>query len=63
MSGNNLLSIINDILDFSKIESGQIELEQIGLNIRHEIAQVTRLLSVNDLKKVFLKTEIDKGGA
>jgi len=32
-SGEALLSIINDILDFSRIEAGQLELEQVALDL------------------------------
>jgi PAS domain S-box-containing protein len=32
-SGHNLLAIINDILDFSKVEAGQLELEQIEVDL------------------------------
>jgi signal transduction histidine kinase/DNA-binding response OmpR family regulator len=32
-SGDSLLSIINDILDFSKIESGNLELEEVPLQV------------------------------
>lgn len=61
MSGNNLLTIINDILDFSKIESGQIELENIELNLRNEIGQVIKLLDNKARRKgIYLKTEIDE---
>lgn len=61
VSGNNLLSIINDILDFSKIESGQIEIEQVNLNLRNEIKQVIRLLEIKAEKKsIFIRTEIEE---
>ncbi|MCX6281010.1 MAG: response regulator [Bacteroidetes bacterium] len=46
ISGNNLLSIINDILDFSKIEAGQVELENIGFNLRHNLEEVVKMLHV-----------------
>ncbi|MCD4769259.1 MAG: response regulator [Bacteroidales bacterium] len=61
MSGNNLLTIINDILDFSKIESGQIELENIELDLRNEINQVIKILDNKASRKgIYLKTKIDK---
>jgi len=61
MSGNNLLTIINDILDFSKIESGQIELENIELNLRNEITQIINLLDNKARRKgISLNTKIDK---
>lgn len=38
--GENLLSVINDILDFSKIESGNMELEEIDVDLRSCIEEV-----------------------
>jgi signal transduction histidine kinase/CheY-like chemotaxis protein/ligand-binding sensor domain-containing protein len=38
--GENLLTVINDILDFSKIESGNLELEEIDLDVRSCIEEV-----------------------
>nr|NQU92676.1 response regulator [Bacteroidota bacterium] len=59
ISGNNLLSIINDILDFSKIESGQVELESITFNLRKDIDDIIKLLSLKaQEKRLALKTEI-----
>ncbi|MCX6286237.1 MAG: response regulator [Bacteroidetes bacterium] len=46
ISGTNLLSIINDILDFSKIEAGQVELENIGFNLRYNLEEVVKMLHV-----------------
>ncbi|MBC35419.1 MAG: hybrid sensor histidine kinase/response regulator [Bacteroidetes bacterium] len=44
VSGNNLLIIINDILDFSKIETGNINLENIDLDLSKEIEQTLMLM-------------------
>ncbi|MBI9037873.1 MAG: response regulator [Bacteroidales bacterium] len=51
ISGNNLLTIINDILDFSKIEADQIKLENIRFNIREEINNIIKLLSIKAIGK------------
>ena len=51
ISGNNLLTIINDILDFSKIEADQIALENIRFNIREEINNIIKLLSIKAIGK------------
>ena len=51
ISGNNLLTIINDILDFSKIEADQITLENIRFNIREEINNIIKLLSIKAIGK------------
>lgn len=51
VSGNNLLSIINNILDFSKIESGQINLEEIPVNLHSEIENVFYILRLKAREK------------
>ncbi len=51
ISGNNLLTIINDILDFSKIEADQVDLENIRFNIREEINNIIKLLSIKAIGK------------
>src|SRR5262249_40191136 len=40
-----LLAVINDILDFSKIEAGKLAIEQVDLNLRVLIEDVTTLLA------------------
>ena len=44
LSGQNLMMIINDILDFSKIEAGAMRLENINLDLRSTVEDVTVLL-------------------
>ncbi len=60
-SANNLMTIINDILDFSKIEAGQIEMENINFDIRFQIEEIIKLLTLKTKeKKLNLFTKIDK---
>ncbi len=44
LSGQNLMMIIDDILDFSKIEAGAMRLENIYLDLRSTVEDVTVLL-------------------
>jgi len=44
-SATSLLTIINDILDFSKVEAGKLELEQLDMDLRGILKDVTRLVS------------------
>ena len=44
-SAEALLSLLNDILDFSKIEAGQLELEEIGFDLRTMVEGVTETLA------------------
>lgn len=58
-SANNLMAIVSDILDFSKIESGQIELENIPLDIYKGIDDIIKLLSFQTTdKNIALNREI-----
>lgn len=50
-SAESLLSIINEILDFSKVEAGKVDLDLVPFNIRHEIDQIKKTLSVRADKK------------
>ena len=50
-SSDALLAIINDILDFSKLEAGKFELENIDLNIRTVVEEVTDLLATEAYNK------------
>jgi two-component system, sensor histidine kinase and response regulator len=45
-SGESLLTLINDILDFSKIEAGRLELDQHPFDIREELGDTMRSLSL-----------------
>ncbi len=44
-SAEALLSLLNDILDFSKIEAGQLELEEIGFDLRTLVEGVAETLA------------------
>ena len=50
-SGHNLLSIINDILDFSKVEAGQLELENLELDLRELVGTAVGLFDSQALAK------------
>ena len=50
-SGHNLLSIINDILDFSKVEAGQLELENLELDLRELVGTAVALFESQALAK------------
>ena len=45
-SAENLLSLINDILDFSKIEAGKLTLEHIDFDLRAQLQEVVKPLSL-----------------
>ncbi len=44
-SGGLLLNVINDILDFSKIEAGKLDLQEIELDLRNTVEEVTGLVA------------------
>jgi PAS domain S-box-containing protein len=44
-SGSLLLTVINDILDFSKIEAGKLDLQEIELDLRSIVEEVTGLVA------------------
>lgn len=50
-SGAILLSIINDILDFSKIEAGYVKLENIPIDLYHEVESVMTLQAVSSVSR------------
>ena len=59
-SALGLLTIINDILDFSKIEAGKLDLEQIDMDFRHTVDDVSRLLAIQaHAKGLELITSVD----
>src|SRR5208282_3008992 len=50
-NGVTLLHLINDILDLAKVESGQLSLEEIGLDIRELIDTVGETMGVRAHEK------------
>lgn len=46
-SGDALLTLLNDILDLSKIEAGQLDLENVSINLRDLIEEVVSLIAFN----------------
>lgn len=61
-SARALLNIINDILDFSKVEAGKLELEQVEVNLRDVVEEVSRLISIQaDSKGLEVIAHIDPG--
>src|SRR5947209_4307629 len=59
-STDALLAIVNDILDFSKIEAGHLELENVDFDLREQVWDIIRPLSVQaDQKGLEVICEID----
>ncbi|MEA2012014.1 MAG: response regulator [Verrucomicrobiota bacterium] len=46
ISADSLLTILNDILDFSKIEAGKLDIESVEFDLRKQVEQLGRLLSI-----------------
>lgn len=59
-SARALLNVINDILDFSKVEAGKLELEEVDVNLRDVVEEVSRLISIQaDAKGLEVIAHID----
>jgi signal transduction histidine kinase/CheY-like chemotaxis protein len=50
-SADSLLSLINDILDFSKIEAGKLDMETIDFNLRHNLDDAMKAMSIRAHQK------------
>ncbi|HXS95626.1 MAG TPA: ATP-binding protein [Candidatus Limnocylindrales bacterium] len=50
-SAESLLTVINDILDFSKIEAGKLDFEPVAFDIRKDLDQTIKALSVRTKAK------------
>lgn len=58
-SAENLMTLINDVLDFTKIETGNIELEQINVDLRdlvHSVASSMRFKAADH--QIYFKEDI-----
>jgi signal transduction histidine kinase/DNA-binding response OmpR family regulator len=51
ISAESLLGIINDILDFSKIEAGKLDIESIPFNLRENLGETMKGLSIRAHEK------------
>jgi two-component system sensor histidine kinase/response regulator len=51
LSADSLLAIINDILDFSKIEAGKLEMESIPFDLRENLGETMKALSIRAHQK------------
>ncbi|NND34029.1 MAG: response regulator [Saprospiraceae bacterium] len=59
-STSHLMAIINDILDMSKIKAGHIEFEEIEIDIRELIGNITNTLKIGaTAKSLILVDEVD----
>ena len=45
-AGDTLLQLVNDILDCSKIEAGQLNIEEVGFDLRELLSEVHGLLEI-----------------
>jgi signal transduction histidine kinase/DNA-binding response OmpR family regulator len=60
-SAEALLTVINDVLDFSKIEAGKVELEKVEFDLREDVWEVLKILSIAvDQKGIELVCDIDE---
>ncbi|MBK6999772.1 MAG: PAS domain S-box protein [Rhodoferax sp.] len=50
-SAQSLLSIINDVLDISKVDAGKLELESVVFDVRKNLEQTLRTLSLRATEK------------
>ena len=50
-SSNALLSVINDILDYSKIEAGKLDIEQIDINLRQVMEELSDIVAISAFKQ------------
>lgn len=50
-SADSLLTIVNDILDFSKIEAGRLELDNLEFDLREQVVDIVRALSIRAAQK------------
>jgi two-component system, sensor histidine kinase and response regulator len=51
VSADLLLRLLNDVLDLSRMNAGKLDLESVGFNLRHELAETIRCLAPSARQK------------
>jgi len=60
-SAENLMTLINDVLDFTKIETGNIQLEQANVDLRHMVQSIVSSMQYKATEKgIYLKYTVDE---
>lgn len=60
-SSQNLLQVVSDILDVSKLEAGEVQPEEIGMDMSSVVGRVVKPLQpLADAKKILLDVRLDE---
>lgn len=60
-SAENLMMLINDVLDFTKIETGNVQLEQVNVNLRELVQSIVATMQFKaDDKHIYIRHCIDE---
>lgn len=60
-SAENLMMLINDVLDFTKIETGNVQLEQVTVNLRELLQSIVATMQFKaDSKHIYIRHCIDE---
>ena len=60
-SAENLMMLINDVLDFTKIETGNVQLEQVTVDLRELLQSIVATMQFKaDSKSIYIRHHIDE---